>query len=207
MTTVDSGLITSMGVREHFRDALETAAHNQDVTLDEMTFVYVVNLLTAYSDSRALSEVSDEGRHIKPLAMIYAEAVEAPTSEHRNRALQKLGDIALFISGLFTDSLARRAVDIDYYIGMGEAAYGTLHDSIQSSAHTLMRGELFDDLCRKFGVLVDLLGEIGETSGCRSNSDVLRTYEIWMRTGSERAARQLRRSGIHPIGGNPSVSH
>lgn len=207
MTTVDSALITSMGVREHFRDALETAAHNQDVALDEMTFVYVVNLLTAYSDSRALREVCDEGRHIKPLALIYADAVEAPTAERRNRALQKLGDIALFISGLFTESLSRRAVDVDYYIGMGEAAYGTLHDSIQTSAHAFMSADVFDDLCRQFGVLVDLLGEIGEMSGLQSNTDVLRTYEIWMRTGSERAAKQLRRSGVHPIGVNPAVRH
>ena len=93
MTTTDASLITSMSVREHFRDALETATHNQEVELGDMTFVYVVNLLTEYCHSRALSAVSDESRHIKPLALIYAQALDAPLPEHRNRALQKLGDV------------------------------------------------------------------------------------------------------------------
>ena len=91
---------------------------------------------------------------------------------------------------------------------MGEAAYGTLQDSIAGQGNGLLCGELFEDLCRQFTVLVDLLGEIGEMSGMKSNSDVLRTYEIWLRTGSERAAKQLRRSGIHPLGcSNPAVRH
>lgn len=204
MTTQDAGLITSMGVREHFRDALETATQNQEVSLDDMTFVYVVNLLTYYAHSGALREMFDEGRHIKPLATIYAEALDAPSVEQRNRVLQKLGDIALFVSGLFTESLSRRAVDVDYYIGMGEAAYGTLHDSMHVNRASLLNGALFEDLCRKFTVLVDLLGEIGEMSGLRTNSDVLRTYEIWLRTGSDRAAKQLERSGIHPLGAGSS---
>ncbi len=207
MNTADAGLITSMSVREHFRDALETATHNQEVRLDDMTFVYVVNLLTTFSDSRELRAVSDE-TSLKPLALIYAEAVDAPSPEYRYRALQKLGDIALFIAGLFTDSFNRRAVDVDYYIGMGEAAYGSLHDSTQTGCATLLTGDLFDDLCQQFAVLVDLLGEISEMSGVKTNSDVLRAYETWFRTGSERARKQLIRSGIHPLAGfNASVAH
>ena len=207
MNTADATLITSMSVGEHFRDALETATHNQQVKLDDMTFVYVVNLLTAFSDSRELRAVSDE-TSLKPLAMIYAEAVDAPSPECRNRALQKLGDIALFIAGLFTDSFSRRAVDVDYYIGMGEAAYGSLHDSIRPSSATLLTGDLFDDLCQKFAVLVGLLGEISEMSGFQTNSDVLRAYEIWLKTGSERARKQLVRSGIHPLMSlNASIAH
>ena len=198
MNTANASLITSMSVGEHFRDALETASRNQEVELDEMTFVYVVNLLTAFCHSRELSAVSDETT-LKPLAIIYAEAVDAPLPEYRNRMLQRLGDIALFISGLFTDSLSRRAVDVDYYIGMGETAYGSLHESIHSSGAASLTGDLFDNLCQKFAVLVDLLGEMSEMSGVKTNSDVLRAYEIWLKTGSERARKQLVRSGIHPL--------
>jgi hypothetical protein len=208
VTTTDASLITSMSVREHFRDALETATHNQEVKLGDMTFVYVVNLLTEYCHSRALSAVTDESRHIKPLALIYAEAIEAPSPDQRNRTLQRLGDIALFIAGLFTDSLNRRVVDVDYYIGMGEAAYGSLHDSIQPRNDRFLTAELFDDLCQKFAVLVDLLGEIGEMSGLKSNADVLRAYEIWLKTGSDRARRQLIRNGIQPLtAASSSVTH
>jgi hypothetical protein len=208
VATTDASLITSMSVREHFRDALETASHNQDVELGDMTFVYVVNLLTEYCHCRALSDVTDESRHIKPLALIYADAIEAPSPDQRNRALQKLGDIALFIAGLFTDSLNRRVVDVDYYIGMGATAYGSLHDSIQSRNNRFLTADLFDDLCQKFTVLVDLLGEIGEMSGLKSNAGVLRAYEIWIRTGSDRARRQLIRNGIHPLSSaTSSVTH
>ena len=207
MATTDASLITSMSVREHFRDALETATHNQEVELGNTTFVYVVNLLTEYCHSRALNAVSDDGRHLKPLALIYAEAIDAPLPEHRNRALQKLGDIALFIGGLFTDSLHRRVVDIDYYIGMGEAAYGSLHDSMPAGTDRFLTAELFDELCRKFAVLVDLLGEIAETSGLKSNSDVLRAYDIWLKTGSDRVRRQLIRNGVQPLTVNPSAVH
>jgi hypothetical protein len=197
MTNIDSTLISAMSVREHFSDALATAARNQDVALQEMTSAYLVNLLTEYSDASALAPVCDGSRHIRPLALMYAEALAARSIEDRRRALQKLGDIALFIAGIFTDSLNRRVVDVDYYIGMGEAAYGCLHDSLSRGSRTA--SELFEELERKFAALVDVLGEISEMSGLRSNGDLLRTYEIWLRTGSERARKQLARSGIFPL--------
>lgn len=200
MAPVETNLITAISVREHFCTALETATRNQDVALNESTSAYVVNLLTEYCSANALREVSDGGRHIRPLALIYADALEAEHPEQRRRALQKLGDLALFIAGIFTDSLARRAVDVDYYIGMGVSAYGYLHESLQRSARAAAIAGLFAELEHKFGALVDVLGEISEMSGLKSNSDTLRTYELWLKTGSVRARRQLVRSGIHPIG-------
>ena len=109
---------------------------------------------------------------------------------------------------LHGDLVLRRAVDVDYYIGMGETAYGSLHESIHSSGAASLTGDLFDNLCQKFAVLVDLLGEMSEMSGVKTNSDVLRAYEIWLKTGSERARKQLVRSGIHPLTAlNAQVAH
>jgi hypothetical protein len=51
---------------------------------------------------------------MKPLALHYADAVNAPSIAERGAALRKLGDIALFISSLFADNLNRKLVDIDY---------------------------------------------------------------------------------------------
>lgn len=199
MAHVDSSLITSMSVREHFSAALETATRNQEVALQDTTSAYLVNLLTDYCNAATFAEVCDGGRHIRPLALIYADALAAEHLQQRRRTLQKLGDIALFIAGIFTDSLKRRAVDVDYYIGMGEAAYGYVHDSLQGSARSKAGDALFDELGRKFASLVDVLGEIAEMSGLKSNSDVMRAYDLWIKTGSERAHRQLLRSGIHPL--------
>ena len=40
--------------------------------------------------------------------------------------------------------------------------------------------------------------EVGERTPLDDDRDLLRTYELWMRTGSRRAARRLREAGIHP---------
>jgi len=37
--------------------------------------------------------------------------------------MQRLGDTALFIAGVFADSLNRKLVDVDYYVAMGGTAY------------------------------------------------------------------------------------
>ncbi|MSR16082.1 MAG: hypothetical protein EXR86_16345 [Gammaproteobacteria bacterium] len=207
MTTIEPSLIHSVSMREHFSEALQSAARNQDVALHDETSVYLVNLLTAYSDAAALAAVSDSNKQLKPLAFLYSEALEAPTLGQRRRALQKLGDFALFIAGIFSDSLNRKLVDIDYCIGMGEAAYNYLHDLLQTEARTNATGTLFAELGCKFPLLVDVLAEISEASGLKSNSNTLRTYEIWLRTRSERARKQLLRSGIVPLTFTSSTAH
>ena len=207
MTTIDTSLIHAVSVREHFSEALHSAARNQDVALHQMTVVYLVNLLTDYCAASSLTAVSDTHQQLKPLALLYGEALEAPTLEQRRRTLQQLGDIALFIAGIFSDSLNRKSVDVDYYIGMGEAAYGYVHDSLRHGARVLAAGSLFAELGHKFSLLVDVLAEISEMSGLKSNTNMLRTYELWQKTGSERARRQLRRAGIVPFPNASCVAH
>ena len=207
MTTVDTSLIHTVTVREHFSAALQSAARNQDVALRDITCTYLVNLLTEYCEASALAAVSDANRQIKPLALLYGEALEAPTSEHRRRTLRKLGDLALFISGIFSDSLNRRLVDVDYYIGMGEAAYCCVYDSLQIDTRAQTVSAVFAELSSKFPQLVDVLTEISEMSGLKSRSDLLRTYELWQKTGSERARKQLRRAGIVPLLGRSRTTH
>jgi len=66
-----------------------------------------------------------------------------------------------------------------------------------------MRGRamssVYNELSSKFVAFVDILGEVSEGASCKNDIDVLRQYEIWLRTGSTRAARRLRAAGIHPI--------
>ena len=207
MTTVDSSLIHTVTVREHFSAALALAARNQDVALRDITASYLVNLLTDYCDCSALAAITDSNRQIKPLAVLYGEALEAPTSAHRRRTLQKLGDLALFIAGIFSDSLQRKLVDVDYYIGMGEAAYCSIYDSLQVDTRARSVNTVFADLSAKFPLLVDLLTEISEMSGLKSRSDMLRTYELWQKTGSERARKQLQRAGIVPFVAHMRTAH
>lgn len=207
MNTVDCSLIHAVTVREHFSAALQSAARNQDVALRDVTATYLVNLLTEFGETSALAAVTDPNRHIKPLATLYGEALEAPTSEHRRRTLRKLGDLALFIAGIFSDSLNRKLVGVDYYIGMGEAAYCCVYDSLQDDARAKNVSTVFADLSAKFPLLVDLLNEISEMSGLKSRCDMLQTYELWQKTGSSRARKQLQRAGIVPLPLHPRRAH
>ncbi len=46
---------------------------------------------------------------------------------------------------------------------------------------------------------VDVLAEISERSHLGTNSDLLRLYEKWLCTGSERLKAKLAEFGIHPL--------
>jgi hypothetical protein len=58
---------------------------------------------------------------------------------------------------------------------------------------------MYEELARKFQVLVDVLHEVRDGVRESSDVDVLRTYELWLRTGSRRAAALLRQQGVVPI--------
>src|SRR5277367_1197732 len=92
-------LVAVSSLREFFRDAFHAASEHQHLDIDEQAEQYVVNLLTMFSRADALYEKTPDGLRIKPLAHMLAEALEAPTASARHRALQRLGDVSLFIAG------------------------------------------------------------------------------------------------------------
>jgi hypothetical protein len=46
--------------------------------------------------------------------------------------------------------------------------------------------------------MVDALNEISETAYKHSDRDILRLYEIWLKTGSKRSFEILKRLGVNP---------
>ena len=197
--TGDKSLVAVSSLREFFRDAFHAASERQKLEIEEQSEQYVVNLLTMFSRADALYEKTPEGLRIRPLAHMLAEALEAPTAGVRQRALQRLGDVSLFIAGFFARSFARKLIDIDYHIAMGGNAYGSLADSMQRSASSRVSGAIYAELAQNFQRLVDALNEISEMSYVHSDADILRLYEIWMKTGSARAHGLLNRLGVRPV--------
>jgi hypothetical protein len=59
--------------------------------------------------------------------------------------------------------------------------------------------EVFYELSNKFIDFADVLSGLNENQG-QSNKDLLRTYEIWLKTGSKKAHKLLIESGIQPAG-------
>jgi hypothetical protein len=186
-------------LREFFRDAFHAASANQHLDIDEQAEAYVVNLLTMFSRAEALYEPTPEGLRIRPLAHMLADALEAPTALARQRSLQRLGDVSLFVAGFFARSFARKLIDIDYHIAMGGNAYSSLADTMQRSAAGRTFGGVYAELAQKFQRLVDALNEVSEMSYRHTDADVLRLYEIWIKTGSRRAHGLLQRLGVEPV--------
>ncbi len=193
-------------LREFFRTSIDEAAERQSVSIEPQTTQYVVNLLTLYSRSEALYEHDGEHYGLKPLALMLADAADAESPETRSQHLQRIGDVALFIAGLFMDSLAHKAVDVDYYVHMGENAYGSLSEEVRGTVRGSAFADVYRELARKFQVLVDVLNEVRD-GGRGSPVDVLRTYEVWLKTGSKRAENLLRQQGVVPLAAGKDRSH
>jgi len=190
-------VVAVANLQEFFKDSLHGALARAHVAVEDQTEHYVVNLLTLFSRSEALYEGAAGAARLKPLVVMLCEALEAPTESERNRALQRLGDVSLFVAGFFAPSFAARLIDIDYHIAMGGRAYGELAHAVARGRGRVLGG-VFAELSQKFQPLVDALNDISETSYRHSHRDVLRLYELWLKTGSERCYALLERLGIAP---------
>jgi len=186
-------------LRDYFRESIDTVIDNQGVDVDPHAAHYVVNLLTLFARSEDLYEDHGEVYGLKPLALMMADAAAASSAVERTFSLQRIGDVALFIAGFFADGLAHKLVDLDYYIHMGGTAYGSLSDEIRGTARGRALADVYRELARKFQIVVDVLNEVRDSTRCSSDFDLLRTYEVWLRTGSKRAAGLLRKNGVVPM--------
>lgn len=199
VTSSNNSIISQQSIEEFFFDSVNSAARNQHLDASDDTKHYLVKLLTTFSRSEQLFDYTEQGVSLKPLALRYFDALSEFTASERLRILQKLGDTALFISGVLPNSLNRKMIDVDYYIAMGGNAYSYLSDNVrdhyrQSSAHNI-----FSELTSRFVDFVDVLAEVSEKISMTRDHDILRLYEVWMRTGSKRTRALLQRLGIDPV--------
>lgn len=199
-------VLTSRSVQDFFDGALRSALDKQGIEATPDTVQYVVQVLCAFSRTDRLYEQTEHGYGLRPLALLYADAAFSTDPATRYHSLQRLGDVALFIAGLFSHSLSRKLVDVDYYVAMGGSAYGALCSGRASLPRAAAHAPVFGELSRKFAEFVDALAEVGKDANFNNDSDLLRSYELWLRTGSRRAAQQLRRAGIEPSNSNVSRS-
>ena len=174
---------------EYFKDLVAASLARQHVRAADLTEYYLVNLLCQHIRLDAGAAV---GEVDEPLALRLARALRSGGLEQRAR-LRSLGDFSLFMTGFFPDSFRRRLVDVDYYVSMGEYAYGSLA-RLDEDAFS----EVFTELANKFVGFTDVLADISERTALASHTDVLRLYEKWLRTGSERDGQRLVERGILP---------
>ncbi len=191
--------IAVMNLREFFHDSVQHALRHQHVAVEDQTEHYLVNVLTTFARADALYEQTGEGLKLKPLACMLAEASEAASSEQQRQMLQRMGDVSLFMAGFFAHSFARKLVDIDYHIAMGGRAYACLAENLRARMRGAALAAVFAELAAKFQRLVDVLNDVAEMARPTTDRDVLRLYEIWLKTGSPRARQLLGEQGVVPI--------
>ena len=194
-------LIVSQDLAEFFHHEVAGARAELGVELPDLTEYYLVQLLCDFS--------RQDGPQTKarrePLALMYSRALELEDSA-RLHLLKEMGDVALYTSGFFTDSIERELVDIDYYIAMGGNAYQSLSCHLQASRRGRSVAQMYAQMASGFTQLVDVLGQVAAKSQARNpcDTDLLKLYDRWTRTGSERLRRLLRERGLLPT---PDLPH
>lgn len=187
-----SRLILSGDLTEFFRDEVKEARSDLGIDLKDSTEYYLVNLLCDFSHRKTAPTPGEE-----PLAFIYKRSLEASPLE-RLQILKDLGDLALYVAGFFAEFVEKSLVDVSYYISMGGSAYHSLSDLHGQKPKGDTFAELYAQLGHQFTELVDLLNEIAERTRGANNShqNLMRLYDRWARTKSERMQRRLVENGL-----------
>ncbi len=181
--------------QEYFYELVNEALDKHHVKPQPETEFYLVNLLNQFITTDKLYTKDSEGNvRDEPLAIKLKEALEQDSHEVQRSLLRQIGDVSLYTAGYFQDSLSRKLVDVDYYIELGGRAYNQVSHMLEEQAVRKM----YHELAEKFSVFVDVLAEISEKTSPKSEKDILRIYDLWLRTKSEKAAKSLQDAGIIP---------
>lgn len=177
--------------RQYFCEVVEDGFAKRNIKEGPAVQNYLVSLLEHYLDARNLFTQPDT------LAETFLIASNSQPSE-KVELLKKLGDKSLYISGFFGDSLSRKLVDLEYYAGMGGAAYASLADCTREDEVA----QVFRVFSHRFVEFVDVLTYISQKSFVQTDQGLLQLYDRYMRTGSELAKEKLIEMGVLTLPGD-----
>jgi len=172
-------------VDEYFHEVVTDALSAVDLDASEPASWYLVGLLGDFTKTRMTDD---------PLGMKLAQQVSDPGERVKN--LKQVGDTSLYVAGFFSESLGRSLVQADYYVSLGQSAYGQLARSM-SAARSLT--EVYEELADKFPRFVDVLMEVRKRTTLaelNATTDVGKLYEIWLRTREDWVEKKLNAAGI-----------
>jgi hypothetical protein len=181
-------VIPHSSVESFFHEVVTEALDRQGVEASEPTEWYLVSLLGEFAHSR----ITDDALALK-LADQHAEASE------RVKNLKQVGDTSLYVTGFFADSLERKIVGVDYYMGIGATAYRELSRRLTNSTVA----EVYDELSGGFPQFVDVLAEVRRNVDF-GGDDVGRLYHEWLRTRADWVERRLAHLGLVVTPAGPS---
>jgi hypothetical protein len=204
-------IVAITSVSHYFEEAVEDAMRSRRVSASEGARSYVVALLTDLAKPGSPIERTLE----RPLTLLLDEALHTPELGERFERLRTLGDGVLYSSGFFADHFEARGVDTGYLIGIGQTAYNSAGSLIRSRSSRALEeeapgGDLFAELAIGFAKFVDVIGEVANAtiaSGVATSKGLIKLYERWLKTRSEKLADALSSHGfVAPRGGNRVLS-
>jgi hypothetical protein len=202
-------IVAAGSVNDFFLDAVEDAIKSRRVEATPAATSYIVSLLADFAKPGALAEQTLE----RPLTFLLDEALHTADAGVRFDKLRALGDGILYSSGFFADHFEARGVDQGYIIGLGATAYESA-GAIIAAPGVRARGDsqrdldIFAELAQKFAAFVAVIGDVADATvaqGIQSSKAIVKLYERWLRTRSDRLADALRSQGfVAPRGGSGS---
>jgi hypothetical protein len=187
----------------YFHEQVVAARSDQGLAATQPAEFYVVTMLESFSHADTLFRADEAGkRDTEALAQILHRAVFETTPGKQLDHYRRLGDLALYLSGLFADSLRRTSVGLSYYVSMGQGAYATLAHHGQNTNAALR--EIFLELSVSFAGWVEVLRQLGEEFGFASpppGQETLELFERWQLAPASRSANlsgELMKRGILP---------
>ena len=182
--------VTETSLSSYFSERLTRYAKRFQPPPHEDTCWYLGNLLDRFGRSEQLFSYEDGHMTLRPLALLYGDAVEARNERERCLLLQQLGDMALFLGALFPQRWARHGIKQDYFIGMGGGAYDYLADNARSNRH------IFSELSSTFTRMLDMVANACSRSQRLGAEEILALYQRWLHSKDPVIAAQLKAVGI-----------
>ncbi|MCA9522257.1 MAG: hypothetical protein KC609_14855 [Myxococcales bacterium] len=195
---MSSFVLSSTSLNAFFHSAVSETMKDMGVQASQFAEYYLVELLSTFATTNQLySGTAEAASPDEPLVLLMKRAIEAP-AEKRVQMLRRLGDVSLYISGFFSESLNRKLIDVDYYVSMGRSAYTQVQGLMQRHRHGDVFDTLYGELADKFIAFVEVLAEISDKAAFSNNKDLLAIYERWLKTRSKRLAKKLTTHGVIP---------
>lgn len=203
-------IVAAASVSDFFGEIVDDAMKSRGVTASEAVTHYVVALLSDLAKPGSPVERTLE----RPLTLLLDEALHTPELGDRFDKLRTLGDGVLYSSGFFADHFEARGIDTQYVIGIGRTAYETAGALIRRNSMPPAVKEdkplpdIFHELAIGFSVFVEVIADVANATiarGVATSRGLLKLYERWLKTRSERLAEALSSHGFVPPRGGGSV--
>jgi len=186
--------ITETSLSSYFSKRLTRYARRFRPPPHEDTCWYLGSLLERFGRNEELFSYQDGHMALRPLALLYSDAIQANNSRERCLMLQQLGDMALFVGALFPERLTRHGIHQDYFIGMGGSAYDYLADNARANRH------IFAELANTFTLMLEMVANACSRTQRLTTEEVLALYQRWLSTSDPVIESQLSALGIELTG-------